>query len=104
MIQSNLIIMSPKIKMWLGIMVIIALILLVPLIAMQFTDEVAWTIEDFVVAGAFLFTASVILNLVIIKIKSKNKRLWLSFIIVFVFIVIWVELAVGIFETTIAGS
>jgi hypothetical protein len=32
-----------------------ALILLAPLVAMQFTDEVNWTVSDFVFAGALLF-------------------------------------------------
>src|SRR5687768_4188487 len=33
------------------------LILLVPLVAMQFSDEMAWTPADFVVAGVLLFSA-----------------------------------------------
>ncbi len=36
-----------------------ALILLAPLIAMQFTDEVNWTVSDFVFAGAMLLGAGV---------------------------------------------
>ena len=36
-----------------------ALILLTPLIAMQFTDEVNWTVGDFVIAGAMLLGAGV---------------------------------------------
>lgn len=36
-----------------------ALILLTPLIAMQFTDGVNWTLSDFVFAGAFLLGAGV---------------------------------------------
>jgi hypothetical protein len=36
-----------------------ALILLTPLIAMQFTDEVQWTVGDFVFAGAMLIGAGV---------------------------------------------
>ena len=37
--------------------VIAALILLLPLVAMQFTDEVAWDETDFAVMGAMLFSA-----------------------------------------------
>jgi hypothetical protein len=36
-----------------------ALILLTPLVAMQFTDEVNWTVGDFVFAGAMLLGAGV---------------------------------------------
>ena len=32
-----------------------ALLLLIPLLAMRFTDEVAWSPTDFAVAGALLF-------------------------------------------------
>ena len=31
--------------------------LLIPLVAMQFTQEVVWTLSDFVFAGALLFGA-----------------------------------------------
>ena len=40
-----------------------ALILLTPLIAMQFTDEVNWTVGDFVFAGAMLLGAGVTVEL-----------------------------------------
>ena len=36
---------------------IVAFVLLVPLTAMQFTDEVQWGPEDFALAGGLLFTA-----------------------------------------------
>jgi hypothetical protein len=36
-----------------------AIILLTPLIAMQFSDEVNWTVGDFVIAGAMLLGAGV---------------------------------------------
>ena len=32
------------------------LILLIPLIAMQFTDQVAWSLSDFLIAGALLLS------------------------------------------------
>jgi len=34
-----------------------ALLLLIPLVAMQFTQEVVWTLSDFVFAGILLFGA-----------------------------------------------
>ena len=35
----------------------VALILSLPLVAMQFTDEVVWSLADFVLAGALLTTS-----------------------------------------------
>ena len=44
-----------------------AFILLVPLVAMQFTDEVAWDLADFVVAGILLFGAGLAYELIATK-------------------------------------
>jgi hypothetical protein len=41
----------------------VALILSVPLVAMQFTDEVVWSLADFVLAGALLAVVGVALEL-----------------------------------------
>ena len=43
--------------------IIVAFILLVPLVAMQFTDEVVWTLSDFVVAGVLLFGSVLVYEL-----------------------------------------
>jgi hypothetical protein len=45
----------------------VALILSLPLVAMQFTDEVVWTLADFVVAGVLLTTLGVALELAVRK-------------------------------------
>lgn len=42
----------------LRVALVTGLLLLVPLVAMQFTDEVRWNLADFVVAGALLFGVS----------------------------------------------
>jgi hypothetical protein len=41
----------------------VALILSLPLVAMQFTDEVVWSLADFVLAGALLAVIGVALEL-----------------------------------------
>jgi hypothetical protein len=40
-----------------GVALVTAFILMLPLLAMQFTDEVVWDLTDFAVAGALLFSA-----------------------------------------------
>ena len=43
----------------------VALILSLPLVAMQLTDEVVWSVADFVVVGALLATIGVALELAV---------------------------------------
>jgi hypothetical protein len=42
-----------------------ALVLLVPLVAMQFTDEVDWSVGDFVFAGALLVGTGLLIELAV---------------------------------------
>ena len=41
-------------KRLIGIVLTVALLLLIPFIAMQFTNEVKWSLPDFVAAGVLL--------------------------------------------------
>jgi LPXTG-motif cell wall-anchored protein len=41
----------------------VGVLLLVPLVAMQFTDEVVWTLSDFIVVGVLLTTIGVAFEL-----------------------------------------
>ena len=81
-----------------------ALLLLLPLVAMQFTDEVNWTATDFIVAGALLFGAGLISEFVMRKIKNINYKVVLLGAIIIIVILIWLELAVGIFGTPFSGN
>lgn len=83
---------------------IIALLLLIPLIAMQFTDEVNWNTFDFMVAGIILMGTGLAVELVLRTIRSTQKRILLCGFILFVLFLIWAELAVGIFGSPFAGS
>ncbi|MCF6402903.1 hypothetical protein L3C95_09855 [Chitinophaga filiformis] len=87
-----------------GIILTAGLLLLVPLIAMQFTSEVKWTLSDFIVAGFLLFGAGLLLELIMRRAKSLQSRLVLCVVLFVVFFLIWAELAVGIFGTPFAGS
>lgn len=87
-----------------AIYVVPALLLLLPLIAMQFTTEVNWTRSDFLVGGILLFGTAGIIHLVLNKVRSRRNRIILSLAILFVLCLVWAELAVGIFGTPFAGS
>jgi len=76
---------------------ITALLLLLILIAMQFTKEVNWTLSDFVVAGVLLFGTGLICELAIRKIKNTKYRIVTIIAVLLVLLLVWAELAVGIF-------
>ena len=82
----------------------IVLLLMVPLLAMQFTNEVNWTLSDFVVAGILLSVTGLAIELVLRNVKSTKNRLIFCGIVLGIFLIIWAELAVGIFGSPFAGS
>ena len=72
------------------------LILLVPLVAMQFSSDVRWTFFDFMVMGALLLLVGSLLMLLSRKISSRHFPI-LAAVVLVGFLYVWVELAVGIF-------
>ena len=87
-----------------GIVIAVVLLLLIPLLAMQFTNEVNWTLSDFVVAAVLLFSTGLTCEFVMRKIHNVKYRIIICGVILVVLILIWIELAVGIFGTPFAGS
>lgn len=81
-----------------------AILLLIPLIAMQFTDEVNWTLLDFVVAGTLLVGTGLIFDVILRKIKTTKYRIVISVSLLIALLLIWTELAVGIFGTPFSGQ
>jgi len=73
-----------------------ALVLLVPLLAMQFTDEVDWTLSDFLAAGALLFGAGLAYQLAAPRVSSRVRRAAVGLAIGAVLLIVWIALAVGI--------
>ncbi|QNN43506.1 hypothetical protein [Pedobacter roseus] len=86
------------------ILTITATILAIPLIAMQFTNEVKWNLTDFATAGALLLSTGLAIELVIRNLKTGTLRTIILVAILLALFLIWAELAVGIFGTPFAGS
>jgi len=80
------------------------LLLMIPLVAMQFTTEVNWTLWDFVIMGLLLFVSAFSIDFVLKKFKTLKSRLILVFGILALLVLVWAELAVGIFGSPFAGS
>lgn len=72
------------------------IILLIPLIAMQFTDEVVWTLGDFVFAGILLFGTGTALILATAKFQSLTYKMGIIIGVISIFLLVWVNGAVGI--------
>jgi len=77
---------------------------MIPLIAMQLTDEVKWSLFDFIIMGALLSITGLVGEVILKKVKKYKHRLILYIAIVMIFFLIWAELAVGIFGTPFAGD
>ena len=85
-------------------MLTIAILLLIPLVAMQFTTEVRWTVSDFLVAGFMLLGTGILLEIILKQVKKRPYRRLLIALLLVLFLLAWAELAVGIFGTPFAGS
>ncbi len=86
------------------ILFIIALLLLIPFVAMQFTEEVNWQAGDFVVAGVLLLGTGLLCELVLRNVTKTSYRIVLFMTILILLFLIWAELAVGLFGTIFSGS
>jgi hypothetical protein len=73
-------------------------ILLVPAVAMRFTDEVNWGPGDFLVGGALLAGTGLAYVLTRQRIAGRPGRLLLGAFLAFGLLLVWAELAVGIFH------
>lgn len=82
----------------------VAILLLIPFVAMLFTDEVNWGLFDFIVAGVLLLGTGLLCELVMRKVHKTDHRIAICAAILITLLLIWAELAVGIFGTPFAGS
>jgi len=93
-----------KNKRFYNIVLALEVLLLVPLIGMQFTDEINWKLFDFIVAGVLLFGLGLMIELVLRNIKNRNYRDIVLLAVLILFFLTWAELAVGIFGTPLSGN
>jgi hypothetical protein len=80
------------------------LLLLVPLVAMQFSDEWDWGVADFIIVGILLAGVGVGVRMIITGIRTNPRRAVKGIVLAAAMVLIWAELAVGIFGTPFAGS
>ena len=86
--------MQNRVFAWIALVTV--LILLIPLIAMQFTRQVNWTLSDFIVMGTLLFGTGSMFVLTARRINKKYRfAVGVAFAIALLWL--WAELAVGVF-------
>lgn len=81
-----------------------SMVLLLPLVAMQFTSEVQWSALDFVVAGILLFGTGLLIEMVLRKTKKGVLQVLAVLGVLLLLLLTWLELAVGIFGSPWAGT
>ena len=79
-----------------GLAIAVTVLLFIPLIAMQFTGEVAWTLFDFMIAGILLFGIGLTYMLIARKSESVSFKIAAGFALCTGLLLIWVNMAVGI--------
>ena len=87
-----------------GIILTVVILLLIPLIAMQFTSEVDWKLPDFIIMGILLLGTGLLCEFVMRNVKRIENRVLIIGALLVALFLIWAELAVGIFGTPLAGS
>lgn len=87
-----------------AILGLVALILLIPLLAMQFSAQVNWSLADFLLAGGLLAITGLLIDFVLGRTRASKGRFWSIGGIALTLILLWIELAVGIFGTPWAGN
>lgn len=75
----------------------IALLLLLPLVAMQFTREVAWSAADFAAAAVLLVGGGTIFEVAARYVADAKLRVVIGALVVVAVALVWLEGAVGIF-------
>lgn len=77
-------------------MAITGVILLIPAIAMQFTDEVKWTLFDFAAMGALLFGSGVAYKLIAARSCESTYRIAVGIAVLASLLLLWMNAAVGL--------
>jgi hypothetical protein len=72
------------------------LLLLAPLVAMQFTTEVNWSVADFALFALMLAAAGTALEFLITKSRHLSYQLAAAIAVLSSFVLVWLNVAVGL--------
>ena len=83
-------------KRLMGWAAFVASVLMIPVIAMQFTDEVKWSLSDFIIMGTLLLSIGALYEVVGRRSKDTIYRISFGLGLLGAFLLLWVNGAVGI--------
>ncbi|NNC69250.1 MAG: hypothetical protein HKN90_00310 [Flavobacteriaceae bacterium] len=86
------------------ILTIVAVLLIIPLILTNISDQVNWSLFDFILMAALLGFIGVSVELILRYTKNTIHRVILFLAVLIFFLLLWAELAVGVLGTPFAGS
>jgi hypothetical protein len=95
-IRENIVLMLRQTKSIVRVLLVTGSILLVPLLAMQFTDEVNWNFSDFAAAATLLISAGLMYELVLRASGNVAYRAGGGLAVATALILVWLNLAVGL--------
>ncbi len=67
------------------ILQMVGLLLIIPLIAMQLTDEVEWSLFDFIIMGTLLLITGLMGEIIFKKVKKYKYRVILYMVVIIIF-------------------
>jgi len=79
-------------------------LLVIPFIGMQFTEQVKWSLFDFILMGVMLISLGFGIHLISLRTKTYKQKAFYISVSVFLFLFIWGELAIGIIGSLFAGD
>ena len=82
----------------------VALLLMVPLIASLFSSGFQWSPFDYLVAGVTLLGMGLVCEWVLRTFKLTRQRIIICAVLLVALALVWIELAVGIFNSPLAGN
>ena len=79
-------------------------LLIIPLLGVILTNSVEWSMFDFLLMGSLLLVLGIGIELTSLNFKQLNTRIAIISFIILLFLLIWIELAVGIFNSPFVGN
>lgn len=86
------------------ILIIVVVLLSIPFVASFFSTNFNWSWFDYTIMGILLLLVGITATFLFNSVKNQKRRLLYFILLGIVVFVIWAELAVGVFNTVIAGD